>query len=147
MLNVFHKIGLCQILWRKGYRVWLAAAILILGAAAWSISFPFQKLSSNFQAIISFCVILGIAMLAIGFYVLRIGNRRHEAAENALRRANEILEKRVTELAEKEVALDETDWAADHSTPWFNQMTTNLQLCLDQANSRSESADFLFMRN
>jgi hypothetical protein len=24
----------------------------------------------------------------------------------------------------------ETDWTADHSTPWFNQMTTNIQLCL-----------------
>jgi len=106
MLSAFHKISLFHILWRKGYWVWLSAAVLILSAAAWSISFPFQRLSSNFQAIFTFCVILGMAMLAIGFYVLRIGNRRHEAAENALRRANEILEKRVTELAEKEVALE-----------------------------------------
>lgn len=29
------------------------------------------------------------------------------------------------------------------STPWFNQVITNLQLCLDQASSRSESAAFL----
>jgi magnesium-transporting ATPase (P-type) len=108
MLSAFHKISLFHILWRKGYWVWLSAAVLILGAAAWSISFPFQRPSSNFQAIFTFCVILGIAMLAIAFYVLRIGNRRHEAAENALRRANEILEKRVTELAEKEVALRST---------------------------------------
>ena len=33
--------------------------------------------------------------------------------------------------------------AADHSTRWLNQMTANLQLCLDQASSRSESAAFL----
>ena len=28
-------------------------------------------------------------------------------------------------------------------TPWFNQMTTNLQLCFDQASSRSEFAAYL----
>src|SRR5271165_5918229 len=67
MLSAFHKIGLFGILWRKGYWVWFSAAVLILGAAAWSISFPFHTLSSNFQAIFAFCVILGMAMLAIGF--------------------------------------------------------------------------------
>jgi len=107
MLTAFHKISLLHLLRRKGYWVWFSAAILILGIAAWSISFPLQRLSfPNFQAIFSFFVILGIAMLAIGFVVLSIGNRRHEAIENALRRANEDLEKRVTELAEKKVALE-----------------------------------------
>jgi signal transduction histidine kinase len=107
MLTAFHKISLLHLLRRKGYWVWFSAAILILGVAAWSISFPLQRLSfPNFQAIFSFFVILGIAMLAIGFVVLSIGNRRHEAIENALRRANEDLEKRVTELAEKKVALE-----------------------------------------
>jgi light-regulated signal transduction histidine kinase (bacteriophytochrome) len=45
----------------------------------------------------------------LGFYVLRNANRRREAAENALRRANEDLEKRVAErtnqLAEQNAAL------------------------------------------
>jgi C4-dicarboxylate-specific signal transduction histidine kinase len=45
----------------------------------------------------------------LSFYVLRNANRRREAAENALRRANEDLEKRVAErtnkLAEQNAAL------------------------------------------
>ena len=46
-------------------------------------------------------------------------------------------------LARRHPVCGKTDWAADHSTAWFNQMTANLQLCLDQASSRSESAAFL----
>ncbi len=45
--------------------------------------------------------------------------------------------------ARRHPVCGETDWAADHSTAWFNPMTTNLQLCLDQASSRSESAAFV----
>jgi signal transduction histidine kinase len=126
MLDAFHKTCLFQIIRRNAYEVWFSVTILILCGVAWSFSFVFHSASSNFdsavksqkiaaavldvyswaQAIFSVCFILGIAMLAIGFYVCRNGNRRREAAENALRRANEALEKRVVELAEKKTALE-----------------------------------------
>jgi histidine kinase len=110
MLNASHKTTLFRLLGRNGYGVWFSVAIFILAIAAWSNSLVFHSLSSHFPAIFSVCFFLGIALPASGYYVLRNANRRREAAENALRQANEKLEKsvaeRTKELDERKAALE-----------------------------------------
>jgi light-regulated signal transduction histidine kinase (bacteriophytochrome) len=136
VLNFFHKLSLFPIFRPKGYRIWFWVAILVLGAAVWSNAFVFHHVSSNFdslgnnqklagalldvtatrtslswvQAIFFVDFILGLAMLAIGFSVIRNENLRRQVAENALRQANENLERRVTErtteLTETKAALE-----------------------------------------
>jgi light-regulated signal transduction histidine kinase (bacteriophytochrome) len=65
---------------------------------------------AKLRAIFSVDRVLGIAMLAIGFSILRRGNRRCEVAENALLRANDDTEKavakRTNELAGMKAALE-----------------------------------------
>ena len=80
---------------------------------------------------VSIALIAGI--VSVGIEVLSREAIWSDAAEILVRLA----------LARRHPVCGKTDWAADHSTPWVNQMTTNLQLCLDQASSRSESAAFL----
>jgi histidine kinase len=110
MLNAFHKTSLFRVLSRNALGFWFSTTILILGVAAWSNSFVLQSTSSNFPGIFSVCFFLGIAMPASAFYLLRDANRRREAAESALRQANEDFEKRVAErtkeLTEKKAALE-----------------------------------------
>jgi light-regulated signal transduction histidine kinase (bacteriophytochrome) len=105
MLNTFSKGRLVRVLRLDSYAVWFSATILIVGTAAWLNPFIFPSLSAHFHAIFPLYLILGIAVPASGFYVLRNANRRREAAENTLRRANEDLEKRVAERTNKLAVL------------------------------------------